>query len=83
MNIDLGTTLNLIRDYDDKQERLIQGLVTARESAVKFQYELRAFIDNCLRDKSPNAKKPEVILAEVLEKLKAVTPHGSLHKVDA
>lgn len=67
-----------VRDRFDAMERNAQNLVNARETAIRFQYELRAWIEGEMKRNGD----PKTILDGVLTKLKAVTPHGRDNKCD-
>lgn len=68
----IESALNLVKDEFDAQARTTAGLVSAKEKAVKFQYELRAFVEGEMK----RNVDPKTVLDAVIAKLKAVTPHG-------
>lgn len=77
MNQSLTNALNAVQSEFDKLEKQSQNLVWAKETAVRFQYELRAYIEGAVKRK----EDPTKVLTEVLNKLIVVTPHGADMKV--
>jgi hypothetical protein len=72
MNANFEKAMNAVREQYENLEKTVNNLVVTRESAVKFPYDLRAFIEGEVRKKTD----PTKILEDVIAKLKAVTPHG-------
>jgi hypothetical protein len=78
MDTETRKVLDTLADLIDRKDREANQLVTARESAVRFQYELRAFIEG---EQKRKVSDTDIIIA-VLTKLKAVTPHGRFNEID-
>jgi hypothetical protein len=78
MSAILETAMNAIRAVYDAEERATQNAIYQKESAVKFQYSLRAFIEGELKRKAD----PAVVLEAVIAKLKPMTPSGAEMKID-
>lgn len=63
---------SLLDDVERNYNREKAGILSQRDTAVSFIYNLRNSIETMQKQK----QAPEVILADVLTKLKTQTPHG-------
>jgi hypothetical protein len=75
----IADTLSQLHNQVSLIESKITQQTIINESYIKFQYELKGYIDSEIRKKTD----PTVILNAVVSKLKLVTPHGAANTVDA
>jgi hypothetical protein len=78
MNLKFEKTISELKEQYDAILRSARKADYEKEKFIKFQYELRGFIEGELK----RNVAPADILTAVLTKLKVVTPHGAEMRCD-